>query len=333
MAAYTNPQVKNYAFKHGIYPPVPESDNSSSESEVEEEEEDVDDEEGVSENEDEESAMEVAAIAEDEINDASLPAQQHLHEEAAATASTTAAAGPSLQAVLAREAIAPGAKPVPAAGVDHHPGRGNRPERRAAAASAAESITGSSSSSGSGTVQPISPDLVSFRALSVPPKKHAPNNNSSKSGTSQGQQEMGGVSDPLTCDWPGLWHGLKKMGWQKVSGRGYMLPASDLAPAICVGETESDVREWLSDGREVLVADWAILWAHLEKIGWKRQSQKGIAHCSSVYCVPGGSGGGPENIEWFRTSFSVRKRLHAYPELLLEWGQVENVSMHSYLSW
>lgn len=80
--ASTNPQVKNYAFKHGIYPPVPESDNSSSESE---EEEDMDDEEDVRESEDEESAMEPAATVEDKITDASLPTEQQLQEEARAS--------------------------------------------------------------------------------------------------------------------------------------------------------------------------------------------------------------------------------------------------------
>jgi hypothetical protein len=316
--------VKEYAYAKGIYPPVPESDDSSSESEEEEIDEDDEDDE-ISDNEEEENSME-------ETTEASFaPQQQEVKEgeTSIASTSTVPAPGPSLQAVLAKEAMAPGAKAMPAARADHHPGRGHRPERRAAAASAAESIVGSGSGNSSScntastTAQPFSPDLVSFRALPSLSKKHAPNNNgSAKSGVSQSQPEMGGVSDPLTCDWHGLWQGLMKMGWQKVPVQGYTLPASDLAPAICVGKTEVDVREWLSDGREMLVADWALLWAHLEKIGWKRQTQKGIAHCSSVYCVPGGSGGGPENVEWFRTSFLVRKRLHAYPELLLDWGQV-----------
>jgi hypothetical protein len=56
-------------------------------------------------------------------------------------------------------------------------------------------------------------------------------------------------------------------------------------------------------------------------VGWKTQAQKSIAQCPNVFCAPGGSGGGTEGVEWFRTPRCVQKRLHAYPELLLDWGQ------------
>ena len=41
--------------------------------------------------------------------------------------------------------------------------------------------------------------------------------------------------------------------------------------------------------------------------------------------MPGG-GGGSEGIEWFRTPAAVRKRVHAYPELLLSWGEVRHAA-------
>ena len=136
------------------------------------------------------------------------------------------------------------------------------------------------------------------------------------------------VAERSRMPWPALWKSLGAHGWAQKRGLGFLPPKPD---ATGNGEVdrdweaeaaldESGVRQLLADF-PLLIADAPTMWRGLLRAGWSVKAQKGLTACASVFAVPGGTSGGVEGVEWFRTHRAVRSRLMAYPELCLSWGE------------